>query len=128
LFLASRGHAQTANEQPEDPTKVRVYFYPSPTTWGYTFKIYADQTPIAKVRSKKYYYVADLEPGRHLLHANDVKHGVTVVLTPGREYFVSCSQPLTSGTWVGRSTLACVLVDAEQGRSDIAKLSPKVRQ
>jgi hypothetical protein len=107
---------------------VRVYFYARPTTWGYSFKVYSDQTVIARFRSKKYYFVADIEPGRHLLHAgSDVKHGITVILATGREYFVVCSDDLKPGTWIGRSTTPCTLIDPEQGKSEIAKLSASPR-
>lgn len=99
LFLAGLCAYGRFEQSPPADEKVRVYFYASPTTWGYSFKVYSDQTLIARFRSKKYYFVADLEPGRHLFHANsDVKHGITVVLAAGREYFVACSDDLRPGT------------------------------
>jgi hypothetical protein len=123
--------AQQPNPEPveREPQKVRVYVYLSPTTWGYTFKVYSDQTVIAKFRwksDKKRYFAADLEPGRHLIYGNsDVKHGVTVTLTTGREYFVSCADDSAAhaSVWIGRSTIPCMLIEPEQGQKDIAGLT-----
>ena len=80
---------------------------------------------VARVRSKKYYFIADLEPGRLFFYAgSDTKHGVTVTLTPGREYFVSCYDDSAAhvSVWIGHSTMPCTLVAPEQGKTDIEKL------
>lgn len=104
------------------PGKVRVYLY-RPRFGVVT--IYVDQTLIAKFKwpkDGKYYQVADLDPGRHFFYAGaDVKHGITVTLTPEREYFVSCHDE--SVAFAPRHS--CTLVDPEQGKSDIEKLTFK---
>lgn len=114
----------TSAETP--PEKVRVYVYPAPTSSGYFFKVYSDQTLIANV-GKKYYFTTDLEPGRHLFYPeSNVKNGVTANLTLGREYFLQCADSSAAHrkVMIGRTTIGCTLVDPDQGKSDIEKLKP----
>lgn len=126
-FLLALSAALAADPPAPVPGKVRVYLYlPSPGV----FKIYADQAVVAKPRKwlkdKNHYWVADLDPGRHLFYAgSDVKHGVTAMLTLEREYFVSCHDESAAhpGVWIGRATIPCTLVDPEQGKSDIGKFT-----
>jgi hypothetical protein len=122
LLVALSASAQKPDAGASDIGKIKVYFYPGHN--GFNNKVYSDQTLIGKLR-KNQYILAELEPGRHVFRAGgDIKNGVTVNVSAGREYFVMCSFAETAGMWVGRPKLPCTLVDPEQGRSDIAKLSP----
>lgn len=123
LLIGSICYAETPEAA---PGKVKVYIYPAPTSSGYYFKVYSDQTLIANV-GKKYYFTTDLEPGRHLFYPeSNVKNGVTANLTLGHEYFLQCADSSAAHRKVmlGRTTIGCTLVDPDQGKSDIEKLNP----
>jgi hypothetical protein len=83
--------------------------------------VYANQTVIATVRKKKTYFVNELDPGRYLIYGNsDTRHGVTVELIAGRDYYVSCldDSAAHAGVWIGRSSIPCMLMEDQQGRID----------
>jgi len=123
LLLCSLLTTGLAVTQTPDAPKVKVYVYPAQTTSGYTFDVYANQTVIATVRKKKTYFVNDLDPGRYLIYGNrDTKHGITVELIAGRDYYISCldDSAAHASVWIGRLSIPCMLMEEQQGRSDIA--------
>lgn len=119
LLLVSIG-AFAADAPPVQPGKVRVYLYRP----GYGIvNIYFDGSHVARFKwpkENRFYQVVDVEPGRHFIHANtDSKRGISVNLTLDREYYVACHDD--SVAFVPKHP--CSLIDPEQGKSDIEKLT-----
>jgi hypothetical protein len=129
LALSISAYSQTERENvaPTPGTAVRqtdkatVHFYRYKQYMGSALEpaIYCDDKVIAKMDNGTY-FLAVLEPGKHILQSNDKQSGIELDMKPGEEYFVRVE--IATGFWKGHGRL--VMVPKEQGSFEIKKLKP----
>jgi len=101
--------------------KATVHFYRYKQFTGSALEpaVYCDDKVVAKMDNGAY-FLALLEPGKHILQSNDKQSGIELDMKPGEEYYVRVE--IAAGFWKGHGRL--VMVPKEQGSFEIKKLKP----
>lgn len=101
--------------------KVIVHFYRYKQFTGSALEpaVYCDDKVIAKMDNGAY-FLAFLDPGKHVLQSNDKQSGIEMDMKAGEEYYVRVE--IATGFWKGHGRL--VMVPKEQGSFEIKKLKP----
>ncbi len=121
----------SAQEQPAtaaasagaDGGKATVYIYRYKQFVGAALEpsVFCDDTALARMDNGRY-FMAKIDPGKHLFRSNDKQSGVELDLKSGQEYFLRVE--IATGFMKGHGRL--LLVAPEQGKYELksSKLKP----
>jgi hypothetical protein len=129
LVFSASAYSQTERENtPPAPgtsalrtNKAIVHFYRYKQFTGSALEpaVLCDDKEVAKMDNGAY-FLALLEPGKHVLQSNDKQSGIEMEFKAGEEYYVRVE--IATGFWKGHGRL--VMVPKEQGSFEIKKLKP----